>query len=118
MPTTRANPIRLEIVGMHIPAFKNSKLMARNLKNGKLRPITDPELKGRMNQIIQCFVSQLLLNTQTIAPETCLGRSKLYVIASLLPGDDSWKWISDINIKAEFVPLGQEGCTIEITPIA
>lgn len=103
------------VAGLHIPSFKNCKRAILDRHTGKMRTLTDGKTKAKMERIIQGFVLQLLSVTPTNEPGTCPALSKLSAIASRLPADDSWKWISEIEICAERVPEGQEGAEITIT---
>lgn len=99
--------LRVEGQG-HVPSFKNKKRMMR----GNL--VTDPKTKRWMERCIQSFMSQLLLNFQTITGVTSTGQPARYSIALSLPQDDSWRWIPQILVKAEQVQKGEEGATVFI----
>jgi hypothetical protein len=106
----------LHLVG-NIAAFKNTKMMARNRRNGKIRPITDPKLQMKMDEITNAFTSQLSSVIRTIGGETLTAQQLRSSIASLVPLDDSWQWVPKLTIEAEACSKGNEGATVEIETI-
>lgn len=104
--------VKLVIKGSHIPSFKNRKRVS---KSGGV--FTDEKVKERMDAIIQSFVSQLLCETATIERGTQMDSSRLSLMLSLLPGDDSKKWIPEIHIYSRKVEIGEEGAEIIIERI-
>ena len=128
-------PITLELIGIavppdpkrktpqkfpncHIPSKKNGKRWLTKLPNGKplKRPflITKPEIQEWTEKAVQHLESQLLSECLTTGGEIQQALSKLSVICSQLPADDS---VSDLPQGAwtvTFVPPGQEGAIITI----
>ena len=94
-----------------VPAFKNSKLLARG------RLITKPEYKRWMQRCVRAFESQLLSGTATGADATRTVLPPPCSTASLLPEDDCWTFLSDIRITAELCREGDEGATVTIERI-
>ena len=116
-----ANPpqgaIRLRVVGMNIPAFKNQKRAIYDQRKGQYRTLTHGSVAKQMESIIQSFVSQLSSTFQTTDGVTLMGRQLPSLIVSWLPEDDSWQWIPEQNYKAQRVPRGSEGCDVLIEVI-
>lgn len=112
-PETSASPnsIRLVVKGFHVPSFKNSKMLTRG------RLITKPEYQQLMKQITQAFECQLRSWFQTNGIETGTGRTALLRIASLLPLDDSLKWIAEHCVKWQRVSKGNEGAELKVEKI-
>lgn len=92
----------------HVPTFKNSKMIARG------RLITDPKKQAWMDRCIDSFVYQLRSAFQTRGIATTTGPIPLSRIASLLPLDDSRKWIPSHSVNTRLVPKGQEGAELVI----
>lgn len=103
--------VELQINGLHVCSFKNSKMIARG------RLITDPKKQKQMEQIIQAFTSQLSSWCQTKGIETGMGCSTLSAIASYLPLDDSLKWIAKHSVSWRLVSKGSEGASLKVEVI-
>lgn len=103
--------VRLEIKGQHIPSFKNAK----RIVGDKL--VTRQDIKDRKKSIEESFVWQLLSDTRIASLATQMGLSRQSLIASLVPADDCWTVIPEIEIKCELVEPGQEGCEVIIKKI-
>lgn len=86
----------------HIPALKNS-----------MYAIVDKKNREWKRRCIQLFGSQLLSGTATGEPATLTPHS-LRCLTQLLPLDDGWRHIPEINIRCVQVPKGQEGAEIVI----
>lgn len=105
-------PIKLVVLGLsHVPSFKNGKMLARG------RLITDPKKQAWMNQCIASFESQLRSEFRTRGIAITTGQSALSLIASLLPLDDSRKWIPQHSASTLQVSKGKEGAEITIEVI-
>lgn len=102
----QSNSIKLVVKGFHVPSFKNSKMLTRG------RLITKPEYQHQMEQITQAFESQLRSWFQTNGIETGTGPTALLQIASLLPLDDSLKWIAEHCVAWRRVSKGNEGAEL------
>jgi len=101
--------MKLNVQGLgHVPSFKNNKMLAR----GKL--ITDPKKQEWMEKCIQSFVAQLHSHSRTLADATRTGPLAPYLIASLLPLDDSRQWIPEQHTYCEEAGEGYEGAFITI----
>ena len=94
----------------HVPAFKNKKIIA-----GK-RLITHPKCKKWMEEAIDSITSQLKYLCQTDDEETSTEHWRQSAIA-LLPQDDAWKFIPEINVKVRRVRKGDEGALITLTEL-
>ena len=106
---SNSTPINLAVYGIgHVPSFKNSKLLTRG------RLITDPKKQEWMEWCIQSFVSQLRSALQTRGIATTTGPIPLSKIASLLPLDDSRKWIPEHSVSTRLVSKGSEGAELVI----
>lgn len=103
---TPLSKLTLEIQGLgHIPALKNSMFS-----------IVDKENRQWKKRCVEHFVSQLLSASLISVHATPMLHSLPSLIASL-PQDDSWKDITEINIRCQKVAKGLEGATIEIVPL-
>lgn len=108
----KSQPIRLSIRGLlHCPSYKNSKMLARG------RLITDPKKQKWMDRCVLSFEFQLRSEFQTRGIEITTGPSALSLIASLLPLDDSRKWIPEHSASTLPVCKGEEGADILIERI-
>jgi hypothetical protein len=104
-------PVVLHVRGMGpVPAFKNSKLLARG------RLLTKPEYRDWMELCTDRFACQLLSTIPTDDDATAMVRFQRFLIASL-PHDDNWMCIPEIHVKAELCAKGDEGATITIERI-
>ncbi len=106
-------PLRLSVtLGQAVPSKKNHHFP---LANGGLG--IDKAIKLRMNDLENGILSALCSESQMTASETpleCLRR-----LQTLLSGllDDSIREIPTGSWGVEYVPKGQEGVIIEITPL-
>lgn len=101
----------------HVPSFKNSKRAILDRNTGKMRTLTEPEVKKWMESATDAFVSQLSSLTQTtdaVIPTEPFPHS---LIVSSLPLDDSRQWIGEIRVKCMDAAKGDEGATIIIEPL-
>ena len=106
-------PIVLEIQGLdHVPSFKNGKMWTRR------GPITDPKKQKWMNKAVASIESQLRSELATRGIGTTTGPLAPSLIASLLPLDDSRKWIAEHSASTLLVSKGNEGASITIERIA
>ena len=108
----------LKVEGLdHVPSFKNSKQIIPGKNGRRSMLITKPERQQWMERVIQSFVYQLRSEFQTRGIETTTGPSALSLIASLLPLDDSRKWIPEHSVSTRLVKKGEEGAVIKIERI-
>ena len=107
----------LTVQGKQIPSKKNRHYCSVPKPGRRARVLMDEKIKKRLEAITRDFVFQLLSESQTTAPTMQTGCSRLSWIASLMPGDDSWKWVPDLTVHCEKVAKGQEGCEITIERI-
>ena len=91
-----------------VPGFKNSKMIALG------RLITDPRKQRWMDQASALFESQLRSFIRAKGIPTLTGEQLLCSIATLLPLDDSRKWMAELSVNWRQVSKGCEGCEIEI----
>jgi len=90
----------------HVPSFKNGRQLF----------LTSKRNREWMKRCTDSFVSQLLSKCQTADEGTLTAVSLRSSIVSL-PADDNWKIIPQIVLTSEKVIDGEEGATIEITPL-
>lgn len=109
-PDTLSIVLKLNGLG-HVPAFKNSKMILWKQK----RIMTKPEFQHWMNAAVESFASQLRSELATRGIAISTGHSALLQIASLLPLDDSRKWIAAISVDVQLVSSGSEGADVTIT---
>lgn len=111
-PAIPAEPLRLSIRNLGpLFNFKNSKLLTRG------KTITDPELKKRMQAIVQSLELQLRSAFQTIGDETRTDARQRFLMHSL-PQDDCWTCIPELVVTSRLVSDESEvGCDITIERI-
>jgi hypothetical protein len=111
-------PLKLEIKGMIVPSFKNSKQLIARGKGGRPLPrpllITNPRYQKIMAAMVDSFHSQLLSAFQTTGGVTLTGASLRSAIASSVPADDAWRMLRPIHIDAELCKPGEEGVTLTL----
>ena len=95
----------------HIPSFKNSKLLTRG------RLITKPEYQKQMRKITDVIECQLRSQLAMKGTGITTGPIPLSRIASLLPLDDSRKWIPEHSVTTALCSKGQKGANITIERI-
>jgi hypothetical protein len=114
--------IVLNVRGISIPAFKNRKRAIKDKRTGKLRTLTDPKIRQRLNQItaqlrseiILAIGSELLSDLATTGNATWTGQQLQSWIATKLPLRDSRQWMRSIHIESADCDKGQEGAEIII----
>lgn len=79
--------------------------------------LTKPEYQTWMDNAVQSFASQLSSEFRTRGIEITTAHSPLSQIASLVPLDDSRKWIPEHSVSTQIVSTGNEGCDIVIERI-
>ena len=113
-----STPIRLEIKMMgHVPSFKNSKQMITGRGGRRPMLITKPERQKWMKDATASLESQLRSELAMRGIATTTGLTQLSKIASLLPLDDSRKWIPSHSVSTRLVSKGEEGASIVINKI-
>jgi hypothetical protein len=101
--------IQLKVFGHgHIKGLKNNKLIAKG------RLITNKDAWQQQKLIVQDLESQLLSAFQISENETSITRGQLLEIVSLVPCDDCWTDIGDLNLIWNKVPKGKEGVWLYI----
>lgn len=97
-----------------VPSFKNRKRAIKDSNTGKMRTLTEPEIKARMEEMETGLRFALYSAARTGEPETGLGCLKQ--LRTWLSGfsDDSLKIVPECSWGVEYVPKGQQGFTIEI----
>jgi len=114
-------PIKLEIRGLTIPSFKNSKMIITKTPQGKplnrALIITKPEYQKIMRQMETDFESQLRSAFQATAGQTSAGNSIQSWTALCVPDDDCWERMPEIHMWGELCAPGLEGATILIERI-
>ena len=109
--------MNLYITGIgEVPSFKNTKQIIRP-KNRRAMLITAPRKKAWMDQASALLECQLRSFIQAKGIPTLTGEPLLCAIASLLPLDDSRKWIAVLNVNWRLVSKGKEGAEIEIISV-
>ena len=107
--------LRLSIRGLsHVISFKNRKRAILDRNTGKMRTLTEPKAAKWMKACIELFESRLFSEYLTSADGMRTGRSLRSWIASYTPASDSVNAITEINVKVERVPVGEEGADILI----
>jgi hypothetical protein len=115
-PMPMTPPIMLRLRGSHVPSFKNSKMLVTLGK--RTVPITKTEHKKWMEAAVLDFVSQLSSELRTRGIEITTAPSPLSLTASLLPLDDSRKWIPEHSVSTQIVSIESDaGCDITIERI-
>ena len=109
--------IVLEVKGITIPAFKNRKRAILDRHTGKMRTLTDPSVKERMDQITLGIELELRSVIRTIGNGTWTAQQVRSWIASSLPLKDSRQWIPSLWIDAVDCNNGEDGATIDIEQI-
>lgn len=111
----KGEPIK---INFHVPSFKNAKHWITKTPQGKPldRPflITSPEFQKWMEKAAISLESQLLSWCQTTYGETLPARSRLLLILSLLPADDSVRELPAGSWEVKHVPPGEEGAIITL----
>lgn len=108
-----AGPLVLEIRGLGpVPSLKNSKRTVIQ-EGGKAKPITSPKVKKWMQTAVAHIASQCLSDTPIIVAGTQTAHLQPFWTA-LLPRDDCWTVIPEINIRCTLCAPGDEGATITI----
>lgn len=105
----------LEIkLSQNVPSFKNRKRSIKDRTTGKMRPLTEPKIKARMEEMENGIVFALYSAARTIGLGTdseCLKQFRTWLCGL---SDDSLKIIPECSWGVEYVPEGQQGFTIEI----
>lgn len=116
MNTTES--VRLEVMGLgEVPSFKNRKIAIKDSSSGKLRTLTEPSIKERMDRMENAIVFALYSESQIREGEThseCLKRLRTYLCGLY---DDSIHQIPQGEWDVVFVPKGEEGFEITIEQI-
>lgn len=107
-------PIKLEVRGVSISAFKNKKRAILDRHTGKMRTMTDAKTQKQMELIIRSIKSQLLSIIATDTKGTSTGQRVQSWIASNWPLKDSRQWIPQLYVEAVDCDKGEEGATILI----
>lgn len=102
----------------HIPSFKNSKRWVTKDPRGRQleRPllISDPAFQRWKAQAVSAFESQWFSACQTACGGTLPEPSRLLLMLSSLPADDSVNDLVEGQWRVEIVPPGSEGALITL----
>lgn len=104
----------LRLQGYHIPSKKNRHYPSTPSSGRPARVLLDEKVKERIERITRDFVYQLLSESATTGTGTATACSQLSRTLSLLPEDDSWKWVAEHSVRCEAVPKGMEGAEITV----
>jgi hypothetical protein len=104
------------ITGSNVPSFKNRKRAILDKNTGRMRTLTEPDIKRRMRELEAAIESALYSWSQTGVPETDLECRKQLRIALSGLQDDSLKEIPEFSFGVRYVEAGQEGVEITIEP--
>jgi len=108
--------IVLQIRGLsEVPSFKNQKQIVK--MGGKVALITKPERRKWMDRAALSIAFQLSSELATRGIGTSTAPPPLSLIASLMPLDDSRKWIPELCVSTLLVSKGEEGADIVIERI-
>lgn len=103
--------------GRHPPSFKNRKRAIKDGRTGKLRTLTEPDVKKWMEKCINSFEFQLSGIFRTGDEGTHGGCQKLLPIASFQLFDDSLAYMIPGEQSVVVVPKGEERAEIFIERI-
>ena len=118
LTSSNATSVMLKIQGIeHVPSFKNSKEIVPGRAGRRAMLITKPERQVWMEKAIVSFTYQLRCLFLTKGIATMTEPIPLSKIVSLLPLDDSRKWIPSHSVSTRLVPKGSEGAVITITKL-
>lgn len=118
LPSSSKNPdidsLLIHIRGLgHVPSFKNSKQITRP-RGKKAGLVTKPEYQKIKEAITQSIVSNLLSVFLITDAGTPMGQSRLSLIVSAMPEDDSRQWLEQGRWECQTVAPGEEGADILI----
>ena len=105
--------LRIRGVG-HIPSFKNRKRAILDSNTGKMRTLTEPDIKKRMDRLENAIFCELYSSSQITEGETrqeCLKRLRI-ALSGLF--DDSILQIPQGSWETQRVPKGEEGAIITL----
>ncbi len=117
VPPSKKRKTPQKFPNCHIPSKKNNKLMMTQLHGRPLkRPmmITKPEYQEWTERAVHHLESQLLSKCLTTGDATPQALSKLSVILSQLPADDSVSDLPQGSWTVELVAPGKEGAIITL----
>lgn len=101
----------------HIPSKKNNKITLTQMHGKPLKfpmIIVKPEIQAWTEKAVQHLESQLLSKCLITGEETQQALSRLSVILSQLPADDSVSDLPQGSWTVELVSPGQEGAIITL----
>lgn len=105
------------VTGDHVPSFKNRKRAILDRHSGKMRTLTEPKVKKRMQLLENRIVSALYSLCQTSEHAMDLDRVKQLRTALSGLSDDSTKEIPEFSYGVQRVQSGMEGVIIYIDEI-
>ncbi len=118
VPPSKKRKTPQKFPNCHIPSKKNSKMVLDKLPNGKrldrAMVVMKPEIRAWIEKAEAHLEYQLLSACLTTGEEIQSALSKLSVILSQLPADDSVSDFPKGTWEVELVPPGQEGAIITI----
>lgn len=97
-----------------IPAFKNRKRAIQDRNTGKMRTLTEPSIKKRMDRIENAILFALYSLCATADAETQQECLKQLRIALSGLSDDSIRELPQGSWGTEYVKKGEEGAMITI----
>jgi hypothetical protein len=118
MPVSKYRKTPLQFPNCHIPSKKNSKMVLDKLPNGRrldrAMVVMKPEIRAWIEKAEAHLESQLLSMCRTTEGETQSALSKLSVILSQLPADDSVNDFPQGTWKVQLCEPGNEGASVTI----
>jgi hypothetical protein len=117
VPPSKKRKTPQKFPNCHIPSKKNSKMWISQVRGRPLkRPmlITLPQIQEWTEKAVQHLESQLLSRCLTTGDAIPQALSKLSVILSQLPADDSVSDLPQGSWSVELVAPGHEGAIITI----
>jgi len=99
---TSATPVTLRLRGMNLCSYKNHKRAIYSPKKQRTFLITDPDIKKRIQVIVDSFASQLTAASQAATGSISTESLRAFLMRSL-PHDDCWTAIPELRITGQLV---------------
>jgi hypothetical protein len=100
--STFATPVTLRLRGMNLCSYKNHKRAIYSPKKNRTFLITDPDIKKRIQAIVDSFVLQLRAASQADTGSISTESLRQFLMRSL-PHDDCWTAITELKITGQLV---------------